>query len=427
MVADLVLKFTDERGARREVSVTTERFSIGRTPDNDLPIASSALSRKHAEIQRFADVFIITDNNSSNGTSINGTQLREPVALHDGDQLTLGGAIEIAVEIRGLKTAASFNQATGSDKFSGGKFPSSNSNGAAPFWQSAYFIAPVFGVAFLSLLVVLLVVLNGGQRPVEPINRNLSEDPTEETNHRRASHNRNSADESNDDEPPVDRRTTDNTSDNVSNNSRVEQPVNKNSNAVNTNAVGATSEDEKIEGLALKFLRSISDNQNPVLNSKQIALIKTKIQLLKNSSGFRDNLKAANKNVQTFEKIGQAHNLKGTFLAAAALAKLNDARGDAAVTAAAIAPELQKYTVVLGTELANDNLLSIAGYAEGNPPNQMRDRVAALTLTPGATAATVRTIWFLHDNNKLSESAFDFAIRFIAAGTLLQNPSAFNL
>ena len=424
-MADLILKFTDERGERRAVAVTTERFSIGRTPDNDLAVASSALSRKHAEIQRFADVFIITDNNSSNGTKLNGRELTEPVALNDGDQLTLGGAIEMVVEIHRQTTADFADHAANSGRSENSKFSSPNMGQAVPFWQSAYFIAPVFGVVFCLLVGVLIFVLNGGQPPISRINRDLSEDPTEETNHRRSPRNRNSADDSNDDEPPANSRIAENKSDNENDNSSAE-PSNKNSNAGNTNAMGASSEDEKIEGLALKFLRSISDNQNPVLNSKQVALIKAKIQVLKSSSAFRDNLKAASKNAQSFEKIGQEHNLKGSFLAAAALSKLNDARGDAAVTAAAMAPELQKYALVLGTELANDNLLSIAGYAEGNPPNAVRDRVAALTLTPGTTAATVRTIWFLRDNNKLSESAFDFAVRFIAAGTILQNPSAFN-
>lgn len=404
--------------------MTSERFSIGRTPDNDLPIASSALSRKHAEIQRFADVFIITDNNSSNGTKINGNELTEPIALHDGDQLTLGAAIEITVEIQGLKTSSFFDQANTSES-SNSKFSPQNAGQTVQFWQSAYFIAPAFGLVFLLLVSVLIFVLSTGQPPISPINRDLSEDQTEKTNHHRSSRNRNSADElDNGDEPPVNRQTSKNTADN---DITGVEPSNKNSNASTSDPAGTTSEDEKIEGLALKFLRSISDNQNPVLNSKQVALIKAKIQLLKNSAAFRDNLKAINKNAQSIEKIGQAHNLKGAFLAAAALAKLNNSPGDAATTAATIAPDLQKYTLVLGTELANDNLLSVAAYAEGNPPNQMRDRVAALTLTPGATAGTVRTVWYLRDNNKLSESAFDFAVRFVAAGTLLQNPSAFNL
>ncbi len=424
-MADLILKFTDERGGRREVAVTTERFSIGRTPDNDLAVASSALSRKHAEIQRFADVFIITDNNSSNGTKLNGRELTEPVALQDGDQLTLGGAIEIVVEIHSQVTADFSNQTNGSGKSPNGKFASQNAGEIAPFWLNPYFIAPVFGVLFLSLISILIFVLSSGRPPVSPINRNVPEDPPETSNRRRSQRNRDSGDESNDDEPPVNRRTAESNLDNTNDNSI--EATNKNSNAGNANVVGASSEDEKIEGLALKFLRSISDNQNPVLNSKQVALIKAKILLLKSSSAFRDNLKTANKNAQSFEKIGQEHNLKGAFLTAAALSKLNDTRGDAAVTSAAMAPELQKYTLVLGTELANDNLLSIAAYFEGNPPNAMRDRVAALTLTPGATAAAVRTIWFLHDNNKISENAFDFAVRFIAAGTILQNPSAFNL
>jgi hypothetical protein len=325
------------------------------------------------------------------------------------------------VEISGQQTAESFNQANGSDRYLTENYSLQNTGEALPIWQNVYFIAPGFAVTFLFLTGILIFALYGGQPPISRVNREPIDDPPEETNRHRSSRNRNSGEPGDDNEPlPVNRRTTENTSNNGTESSNVE-PTNKNSNVV------VSTEDEKVEGLALQFLRRISDNQNPVLNSKQVALINAKIKLLKNSAAFRSNLKTANKNAQNFEKMGQTHNLKGGFLAAAALAKLNDSPGDASTTAAAIAPDLQKYAVVLGTELANDNLLAIAAYAEGNPPNAMRDRVANLTLTPGATAATVRTIWFLHDNGKISESTFDFAIRFIAAGTVLQNPSAFNL
>ncbi|MEP6924673.1 MAG: FHA domain-containing protein [Pyrinomonadaceae bacterium] len=415
-MADLILKFTDENGARRSVAVTTNNFSIGRTPDNNLPIASSALSRKHAEIQRFGDVFIITDNGSSNGTRLNEKALNEPIALQDGDKLTLGGAIEIMVEIVGN---AAVNYSGNQDSNFSGNSLSHTGDEATPFWQSVYFIAPVFGVVALLLVGVLVFALSSKreQPVIAEVNRELPEDPPEESN-RRSPRNRNSDEEENGnlEEPPVNRRVSSNE------NSNSETPP------TNSNTGGANSENEKIEGLALQFLRRISDNQNPVLNLKQVTLINAKIKSLKNSAAFRDNLRAASKNAAGFEKAGQTHNLRGAFLAAAALAKLGDSRGDAMATATVMAPDLQKYSLVLGNELANDNLLAIAAYVEGNPPNTMRDRVANLTtLTPGATAATVRTIWFLHDNGKLSEPAFDFAVRFIAAGTLLQNPSAFNL
>lgn len=411
-MAELKLKFTDETGARREVEVTTDRFSIGRTPDNDLPIASNALSRKHAEIQRFANVFVISDAGSSNGTRLNGRELIEPVALQNNDQLSLGNAIELTVELSIESYSLNAAQNNSSQ-------PANISTNTVPFWQNTFVITAVFGVAILLLTSILGFALlsdgTSGKPVTAKVDRELSDDPPPENN-RRSSRNRNSAAENNEDDASNE-NSIKNSNENIDS-----EIVNTNSNQSRV-----SSEEEKIEGLALQFLRRISDNQNPVLNAKQIALINAKIKSLKSSAAFRENLRTASKDAQNFEKIGQTHNLKGAFLIAAALAKLNNARGDAAATATAMAPDLQKYSLVLGNELANDNLLALAAYAEGNPPNAMRDRVANLTLKPGATAATVRTVWFLHENGKLSEPAFDFAVRFIAAGTLLQNPAAFNL
>lgn len=429
-MVELKLKFTDERHLEREVLVTGEQFSIGRTPDNNLAVANAALSRKHAEINRFGDVFVISDAGSSNGTELNGRELTKPAALCDGDEIMLGGAVRIIVELRGQTMVAVSSGAANNGV--GRSSPNSSLSAAenAFVWQNFYLIAPVLVVVVLTLVGVLLVTLNWSGRSksvTAELNREqASEDdqPNTSNHHRNSPRNRNSLEtenNDNDDPAPVDPQTKNENTENSNNNSGTE-PANTNSNKTSA----SSSENEIIERLALQFLRQISANQNPVLKSEQIALISAKIKSLRNSVAFRDNLRAATKNTASFEKIGQTHNLKGALLAAAALAKLNDARGDAAATAAAIAPDLQKYSLVLGNELANDNLLAVAAYAEGNPPNAFRDRVANLTLAPGASAATVRTIWFLHDNNKLGEPAFDFAVRFLAAGTILQNPSAFN-
>src|SRR4028118_843158 len=101
MACELLLTFADENGETRRVVVGGERFSIGRNAENDLQISNHSLSRRHVEIQRFADVFVLTDANSSNGTSINGETISQPVALKNGDLLTLGGAVEIEIEIIG--------------------------------------------------------------------------------------------------------------------------------------------------------------------------------------------------------------------------------------------------------------------------------------------------------------------------------------
>lgn len=405
-MAELILKFKDETGARREVSVAANRFTVGRSPDNDLQIASNALSRKHIQIERFGDVFVVTDAGSSNGTTLNGTELTQPVALKDGDTLLLGSAIEMAVVIEGLNYVSGDYTTAKAGNFSN----ASSQDESASFFQSIFFIAPVFGVVILVLLGVLVFVLRDGREPqIAQVNREEIEE------NRRPPRNRNDDidnEEEPEDTPPVNRP-------NVNGNS--------NSTPSNTNSTPAPSSDEeKVEKFALQFLRSITGDTNAVLTSRQVALVNSKIKTLKNSTAFRENLKAAGRGNANFEKIGQEHGFKANFVAAAALAKLGNSRGEPTATANSITPGIRKYANVIGLELANDGLLVVAAYAEGEEPNAMRDRIANLAnKTKNASAATVRTIWFLSENGKLKPASFDFALNFLAAGTVMQDTKAF--
>ncbi|MGB7069170.1 MAG: FHA domain-containing protein [Pyrinomonadaceae bacterium] len=48
------------------------------------------VSRKHAEIRRDSDRYLVYDNNSFNGTLINGQRIVTPTPLYDGDEIQLG-------------------------------------------------------------------------------------------------------------------------------------------------------------------------------------------------------------------------------------------------------------------------------------------------------------------------------------------------
>ncbi|MGE3854100.1 MAG: FHA domain-containing protein [Planctomycetota bacterium] len=54
---------------------TGGEFSIGRTPGNELQIASPLVSRKHATIRREGDRYFIRDLASGNGTYVNGARI----------------------------------------------------------------------------------------------------------------------------------------------------------------------------------------------------------------------------------------------------------------------------------------------------------------------------------------------------------------
>lgn len=68
----------------------TERLTIGRSPENDLQLQDSQVSRVHAVIEQSAGGFALADLGSSNGTYLNRTRVHSPVKLRVGDTITIG-------------------------------------------------------------------------------------------------------------------------------------------------------------------------------------------------------------------------------------------------------------------------------------------------------------------------------------------------
>lgn len=68
-------------------------FSIGRTQDCDLRIADLSVSRRHAQLDRGEDGWLLSDLDSHNGTRVNGWLVREPVPVRVGDVLQFGSAM----------------------------------------------------------------------------------------------------------------------------------------------------------------------------------------------------------------------------------------------------------------------------------------------------------------------------------------------
>jgi hypothetical protein len=79
---------------------------IGRNPARcDIvfyPNQDSSMSRIHCTIQQNGKFYQLTDNNSSNGTRVNGTVIsaNEPVQLRDNDEIVLGDLAKLGVKLR---------------------------------------------------------------------------------------------------------------------------------------------------------------------------------------------------------------------------------------------------------------------------------------------------------------------------------------
>lgn len=70
------------------------KITIGRAPDNNIVIDNKLASRHHALIQKIKDAYFLKDENSTNGTFLNGRRIPSDkyVKLNAGDKITIGNS-----------------------------------------------------------------------------------------------------------------------------------------------------------------------------------------------------------------------------------------------------------------------------------------------------------------------------------------------
>src|SRR5215469_14022419 len=86
-MAKLSLMF--ENKIVKEVPIGGRPVSIGRSPDNDLPIDNLAVSTYHARVYFEGGRLVVEDLDSLNGTFVNDLRV-ERAMLHDGDAIWIG-------------------------------------------------------------------------------------------------------------------------------------------------------------------------------------------------------------------------------------------------------------------------------------------------------------------------------------------------
>lgn len=433
-MTELWLNFKNENGLMKRVSVEGARFTVGRTSDNDLCVPFPELSRRHLLIERSPNAFIVSDAGSSNGTTLDGFDLIEPAELRNGQTLNLGGGLDIRVELVSAASSAAADLSGDSTKAIPGnegnisapattaastQSASSNGSGSIPF--GFFLLAPI--LVFVVLGIVGVIVFISRSDDSSPIRRDgdlvyASPTPVEE-------------DEDEPDLPANKEKTTPTPAPTTAGNSSG-GTTSSSPDPVETSTVSPVSGDnDKIERASVSFLRRIAANDSrEFLTGKQIAIVAPKINQLKSSSALSDNLKNTKQNSSQLEALAQSKRLRPQFVAAAALTQLGNQRGDVLKTAQGMIEVLNNLRGTFGNELANDNLLMIAVYDQGVADKVVstRDMIAGLANKfPDKPPQEIRTIWFLRENGKLSDSQFDFVLRFIAIGIIMQNPKDFNV
>jgi pSer/pThr/pTyr-binding forkhead associated (FHA) protein len=440
-MAELWLKFKDEKDKPQRILVDADKFSVGRHPENNLSISNNSLSRKHIQIERFGDIFIVSDCNSSNGTTYNDEDLKDPVALNKDDKLNLGNSLEIEVEIISGEDGEDEPPAANEPPAPKAPSPSAQTPPSNGFSLSFFIIAPLLGLFFLTIAGIGFYVFRSPQEVAKNDDVFVYSDD-------KPSKTINNTDDDFDDKPTPTPKTDENkqisnspTSIN-SNNPSQNSPNSPNSPTPTTSATKTASTPEvivttqlpkineeanKVERNAYSFMRRIAQNDNnPVLTSKQIQILSAKINQLKSSSALRENIKSVRQAKTQIITFAAEKNIKPQFLANAVLTKLGNERGDVTANAQQTREVLDNLAIPVGNALADDCLLMMAAYFDTDNL-QMRNMLAEETQKTPASSRQIRTIWFLKDNNKITDAQFEFALRFLAIGTITQNPKDFSV
>lgn len=70
--------------------LSEETVTIGRLPDNSLPVEDGSVSSHHAQLRFEHGEYEVVDLDSTNGTFVNGDQINSPTILHPGDRVRFG-------------------------------------------------------------------------------------------------------------------------------------------------------------------------------------------------------------------------------------------------------------------------------------------------------------------------------------------------
>ena len=425
---ELWLKYTDENGERQRMPVQSDAFVVGRHSANDLSVPNEKISREHLKFERRGDRFVAVDCRSSNGTTLNGEDLNEPTALRDGDTLNLGGGLEIEVEIVAGERAKSVS----APDYSGGSAPNeidsavaaniptisktNNSADGGGIPMSFFYLAPLFGFGILLFLGAIVYVSSGSDKT------KIAEKENEFVY--------TSDDSANEPETNLKPEKTAKATIEKSGNSNATLNSTPDLDDSSTTATKNLPGIIKIEQNSTAFLRRIAQNDpKAFLTSEQAQIVDSKIKQLKNSSALADNIKSAKASAAQIQSLATAKNMKPQFLAVAALAKLGDNRGNVLTTAQSMTEVLEKLGTQIGSELADDSLLVVAAYEQGAAGEflKMRNMLQQLSNQYPESSRTIRSVWFLRKNGKISEAQFDFAVRFLAIGVITQNPKDFGV
>lgn len=157
---EISLTYTTGEGSK-EVAIERDRTSFGRG-DADYRIDDGGLSRVHATVYRDGDNVWVVDENSTNGTEVNGARVGgSGTILKNGDKIKIGNHTTMTVKISDGQTAAQTSNAAAP--------PAQTKTVAASGSSSSSFLIPALITMFalfvigVSAIFVGVKVIGGGK------------------------------------------------------------------------------------------------------------------------------------------------------------------------------------------------------------------------------------------------------------------------
>lgn len=420
MQPEVTLTINDELGRTQQVVIQSRRFTIGRTPENDLAIQNSNLSRRHAVIEAYEGLVQITDCGSQNGTEVNGTEVVAGAVLHDGDLITLGGVCDITVAIGGNGKRAPQNlQRVAPERGSGtrtvvpgaqaaaAKAPSPRPNTRTAAVAGGAPLLGGLGVPIIAAtLVAMVVVVGGGLLLFIPKSDPRQRNRTEQSQIDNQNENQGVADQSN---------------------SPSSTPlINEDTKSVpSPGSAGA----EQIEKAATAVMRRISsDDKTYSFSDKALQDIGRKVDHYRTTASLAGSLQAIQRDSAALGALARQEGLEPGLLIYAVLAQTDGGRtgGDPVAVARAIISSLLAVRATFGTTDADSSLILIAAYKMGGGGKRSHPLLVTIRRLV-RHPLTQRNIWYLNERGGLEAGVYDFVVSFLALAVIAQEPGQFGV
>lgn len=147
---DIIFTYPTPEGTK-EIRIDAARTTFGRGSDASVRFDDQGLSRLHATVHRDGDRAWIVDENSSNGTFVNGQRVAGAgTPLKGGDQIRIGNETVLSVHVR-EKTQAAAASASAA-------VPASRVVSSAPPKPINLIPIAMIGIAFMILVVSVVFV-----------------------------------------------------------------------------------------------------------------------------------------------------------------------------------------------------------------------------------------------------------------------------